>query len=146
MEKDNNTHQDIDPKYIKKDGTIAPLKKDGTLRIVGGGYIAANQEKWGRKVLRTASKIAKEMFGYFANTVLAQYLTFHCGYEGALRLFQKKVGGYYRVKQLLESFPRNIKPYKYVLFREAVFQANLDYIDKHRKKKKKDNDKEDADS
>lgn len=135
--------ENIAPRYIKKDGTLAPLKKDGSLRLVGGGY-STKQEKWGRRVLRNATNVAEELFGSFSLMVIAHYLRYDCGYEGATHLFIKRVKGFKAYNLLVEAFDNMPHKGKYLTFRERVYELNLEWIEKHRKKKRPPKDGDDC--
>lgn len=118
----------IDGRCIRKDGSVAALKKDGTPRIAGGGYYAEKQERWGRGVLKRATDKAKKYFPrYQVLAVVAEYAEVS-GYEGVKHLFQKKYT-YARWKRLRNMFAIYAaqKEHFMVVFREfqeAMFEAN----------------------
>jgi hypothetical protein len=117
----------IDGRCIRKDGSVAALKKDGTPRIVGGGYYAEKQERWGRGVLKRATDKAKKYFPrYQVLAVVAEYAEVS-GYEGVKHLFQKKYT-YARWKRLRNMFLIYAQKDHFMVvfreFQEAMFEAN----------------------
>lgn len=126
-------------KYLKKDGTYAKPKKDGSPRQVGGGYYAEKQEVWGKEVLADAFAQAQKMFGHDATAILARYAE-DCGYEGVKRLFIKKYK-YDMFMFFMLKFRTLSKKYKnlrhlYADFKELMFARNMERIENERKKEK----------